>query len=52
MARDISTNSASLPFVEALYAAFRADPSSVTPDWRAYFAALDEELGAAPGPNG
>ena len=52
MARDIASNSASLPFVEALYAAYRADPGSVSPDWRAYFAALDEELGAAPGPNG
>ena len=37
----------SVPFVEALYAAWQRDPSAVSADWQAYFAALDAET---PGP--
>ena len=33
-------NSLNLPFVEALYADFLKDPSSVDPQWRRYFEAL------------
>ncbi len=45
---DASTHSASLPFIEALYAAYRRDAASVAADWRAYFARLDAELGPGP----
>lgn len=33
-------NALSLAFVEELYAAWAADPSSVSEDWRTYFASL------------
>ena len=35
------SNSANLAYIEALYAAYVVDPSSVDQDWRAYFAALN-----------
>ena len=38
-------NSLSLPFVEALYASYAADPSSVGEDWRAHFRSLDDHAG-------
>ncbi len=46
---EASAHSASLPFLEALYAAYRRDAASVGDDWRAYFARLDAELGAGDG---
>jgi 2-oxoglutarate dehydrogenase complex dehydrogenase (E1) component-like enzyme len=39
-------NGANLAFVESLFAAYLSDPSSVSADWQAYFAALE------PAPNG
>src|SRR5512137_1316632 len=39
-----------LGFVEDLYFAWLADPSSVDPAWRAYFEALPPVADAAPGP--
>jgi 2-oxoglutarate dehydrogenase E1 component len=41
------SNSANLLYIEALYAAYIADPSSVDPDWRAYFAALNGDASAS-----
>ncbi|HSN14804.1 MAG TPA: thiamine pyrophosphate-dependent enzyme, partial [Anaeromyxobacteraceae bacterium] len=41
-----------LRFVEDLYYAWRADPSSVDEAWRRYFEALPDEPGAAPAPEG
>src|SRR5919112_4588510 len=43
MSSDIQpvSNSANLSYIEALYAAYLADPTAVDPDWRAYFAALN-----------
>jgi 2-oxoglutarate dehydrogenase E1 component len=38
-----SPNALSLGFVEELYAAYAADPSSVSEDWRAYFASLPSD---------
>jgi 2-oxoglutarate dehydrogenase E1 component len=35
------SNSANLSYIEALYAAYLADPTSVDQDWRTYFAALN-----------
>jgi 2-oxoglutarate dehydrogenase E1 component len=35
------TNTANLAYIEALYAAYVANPSSVDQDWRAYFATLN-----------
>jgi len=46
---EASAHSASLPFIEALYAAYRRDAASVAPDWQAYFARLDAELGPGDG---
>ena len=34
---------ANLAFVEALYAQYLGNPSSVAPDWRVYFASLAEQ---------
>jgi 2-oxoglutarate dehydrogenase E1 component len=39
-------NAASLAFVEELHLAYQDDPASVPPEWRAYFAGWDGELGA------
>ena len=39
-------DSSSLPFIEGLYADYLSDPQSVPPDWREYFASLDEPLAA------
>ncbi|MFO8148934.1 MAG: 2-oxoglutarate dehydrogenase E1 component, partial [Trueperaceae bacterium] len=39
-------NAASLAFVEELHLAYQEDPASVPPEWRAYFAGWDGELGA------
>jgi len=39
-------NAASLAFVEVLHLAYQEDPASVPPEWRAYFAGWDGELGA------
>jgi 2-oxoglutarate dehydrogenase E1 component len=39
-------NSASLAFVEELHVAYLQDPASVPPEWRAYFAGWDGEVGA------
>ena len=47
-------NAASLAFVEELHLAYQEDPASVPPEWRAYFAGWDGELGgqrARPGPS-
>jgi 2-oxoglutarate dehydrogenase E1 component len=38
-----STGTASLAFLEDLFEQYRADPSGVPADWRAYFEALDAE---------
>ncbi|MBM4116714.1 2-oxoglutarate dehydrogenase E1 component [bacterium] len=46
--RQPATGAANLPFLEALYVAYRRDPASVDPDWRAHFAALDAEYGLQP----
>src|SRR6188508_2949531 len=35
------SNSANLSYIEALYTAYLADPTSVDQDWRTYFAALN-----------
>src|SRR6186997_2646513 len=35
------SNSANLSYIEAIYAAYLADPTSVDHDWRDYFAALN-----------
>jgi 2-oxoglutarate dehydrogenase E1 component len=43
-----STGTASLAFLEELFEQYQRDPTSLPPDWRAYFAAL--EAGAAPTP--
>ena len=40
------SNSANLAYIEALYAAYVQDPSSVDQDWRAYFAALNGDAEA------
>ena len=42
--------SGSLEFIEELYAAYQADKSSVSPAWRDYFAALDDDAPARPAP--
>ncbi|HWP60114.1 MAG TPA: 2-oxoglutarate dehydrogenase E1 component [Candidatus Acidoferrales bacterium] len=39
-------NSASLAFVESLYADYLRDPNSVAPEWRSYFAELGGDGGA------
>jgi 2-oxoglutarate dehydrogenase E1 component len=40
------SNSANLAYIEARYAAYVEDPSSVDQDWRAYFAALNGDAEA------
>ncbi|MEI7863193.1 MAG: hypothetical protein WCJ21_11200, partial [Planctomycetota bacterium] len=42
-----STGTASLGFLEELFAQYQADPASVDPDWQRYFAALEN---GAPAP--
>ena len=44
--RDNGLNSQSLAFVEALYADFNEDPTSVPSDWQDYFSKLREEPSA------
>jgi 2-oxoglutarate dehydrogenase E1 component len=44
------SNSANLAYIEALYAAYVKDPSSVDPDWRTYFAALNGDASATERP--
>jgi 2-oxoglutarate dehydrogenase E1 component len=41
------SNSANLSYIESLYAAYIADPSSVDPEWRVYFAALNGDAPAS-----
>jgi len=48
---DPTPNSLSLAFVEELYAAYLADPSAVSDDWRAYFAALGRNGAERIGPS-
>jgi len=43
----IEPNQLSLGFVEALYADYLKDPSSVAADWRSYFQTLDNDAGGA-----
>jgi 2-oxoglutarate dehydrogenase E1 component len=43
----IEPNQLSLGFVEALYADYLKDPSSVSADWRTYFQSLDGDAGGA-----
>ncbi len=45
-----SPNTLSLPFVEALYADYLADPSSVPQPWRVYFDGIGESNGFAARP--
>src|SRR5262245_19703277 len=41
-------HSLSLPFVEGVYSQYLRDPGSVSPDWRAYFAALGDGYSGPP----
>jgi 2-oxoglutarate dehydrogenase E1 component len=41
------THIGNLPYLEALYRAYRADPASVAPEWRAYFAEVYDDNGQA-----
>lgn len=43
-----SVQGANAPYIEAYYEQFLDDPESVSPDWRAYFRALNTGLGTQP----
>jgi 2-oxoglutarate dehydrogenase E1 component len=44
-------HSASLPFAETLYLAYRADASSVSPEWRAFFDRMEHDGAPASAPH-